>query len=69
MMLMNIWRFFSKIFNNFLEFCSKMWAKIYNHASVGGSGGGRSPEASDFIKKISPKINGNHVFIQNFHKL
>ena len=63
---MKILRFFEIFLKISRIFREKIWAKIYKYAFVWVRG--RSSEDSE-ITKNSPKINGNIVFFENFHKL
>ena len=61
------------IFQNFLKIYSIFFAKIYptiykskTNAFVSGSGVEAS-KASEFIKNLDGKINGNSQFLENVH--
>ena len=59
---------FLKILSKFSQKFREKFRKFSKSGLVGDSGGGAPPEASENIKKISPKINGNQQNFKNFHE-
>ena len=58
---------FLKILSQFSQKCREKFRKFSKYGLVGGSGAD-PPEASENIKIISPKINGNQQNFENFHE-